>query len=104
MSESDGKCGKCMYIILRIKPNRIVPSMTLVIHQINARSWGDLVLSIIKIRPNKDHRHNTENRNKFNRQQENNNIVNHAVDEIIPQELNKVSAEEEAHVFCATTG
>ena len=39
--------------------------------------------------------HNTANKKKVNRQKEKNDIVNHAVDEIIPKENNKVSDEEE---------
>ena len=50
-----------------------------------------------KIIPTKDCRHDITTRNKFNRQQENNAIFNHEVDEIIMQENNKVNAEDEAH-------
>ena len=35
--------------------------------------------------------------NKFNRNHENNTMVQHAVDEIILQEKNKLSAENESH-------
>ena len=44
-----------------------------------------------------DRGHDTTNRKEFNRQQENNYIVNHALDEILLRENNKVSAEAEAH-------
>ena len=47
--------------------------------------------------PTKDHGRDPSTRNKFNINQENNAIFNHAVDEIILQENNKVSAEAEAH-------
>ena len=50
-----------------------------------------------KSRPTKDRGHDTATRKKFNIQKDNNAIVNHAADEIIPQENNKVSAEAEAH-------
>ena len=50
-----------------------------------------------RIRSIKDLGHDIETGKKFNRQQENNNISNHAVDEIIPKENNKVSSEAEAH-------
>ena len=48
-------------------------------------------------RPTKYRGHNPANRNKFNRQQEKNDIVNSAVDEILLQEDQKVSAEKGAH-------
>ena len=47
--------------------------------------------------PTKYHRHDTVTRNKFNRQKGKNDIVNHAVDEIIPQVRKILSAEAEAH-------
>ena len=77
--------------------------MAPVIHQINVRSWSTLVLSILKAgllrtgRPTKDRRHDPATRNKFNIQKDNNDIVNHAVDEILLQENNKVSAESEIY-------
>ena len=40
--------------------------------------------------------HDLTNRKKFNRQQDNNDIVNSAVDEIILQENQKVSADKGA--------
>ena len=42
-----------------------------------------------KIRSTKDIEHNHTNRNKFNRQQENNDIVNSAVDEIFLHQKKK---------------
>ena len=45
--------------------------------------------------PTKDRGHNTLPRNKFNRQKENNAIVNSAVDEILLHENEKVSAMKE---------
>ena len=50
-----------------------------------------------KSRPTKDRRHDLKTRDKFNRQEENNFIVNNAADEIILQENNKVSAEAKSH-------
>ena len=49
-----------------------------------------------KIRHTNNRGQNPENRNKYTRQQYNNAIVNSAVDEIILQEDNKVSAGTEA--------
>ena len=57
---------------------------------------GDFGSKYSKIRPSKDCGHDTSNRNKFNRQQDNNDIVNHAVDDINLQEK-KASAESESH-------
>ena len=50
-----------------------------------------------KRRPTKDRSDDQATRRKFIIHQENNDIVNHAVDEILPQENNRVSAEQEAH-------
>ena len=50
-----------------------------------------------KIMPTKDRGHGTTNRNKFKRQQENNYIVNSAVDEILLQENQKVIDYKGAH-------
>ena len=50
-----------------------------------------------KSRPTKDSGHDTATRKKFNRQKENSDIVNNALDEILLQENNKVSNEYEAH-------
>ena len=44
---------------------------------------GDLCSKYVKSRPTKDRGHDTVPRNKFNIQQENNSIVNSAVDEIL---------------------
>ena len=49
-----------------------------------------------KARPTKDHRLQPETKNKFNRHQENNYIVNHAVGDIILQENKKLSVNDEA--------
>ena len=45
--------------------------------------------------PSKDCGHDPETRNKFNREQENYAIYNHAVGKIFLQKINKVSAEAE---------
>ena len=58
---------------------------------------GDFRYKYAESMPTKDHAENPEKRNKFNRHQENNDIVNHPVDENFLQENNKVSAEEESH-------
>ena len=50
-----------------------------------------------KSRPTKDRRHDTANKKKVNRKQEINLIVKKSVDEILPQEDNKLSSEEEAY-------
>ena len=63
----------------------------------NARYWETLVLGMLKSRPAKDCGHDTVQRNKFNRQQENNDIVASEVDEILLHENEKVSANKEAH-------
>ena len=58
---------------------------------------GDFVYKYSKSSFTKDRGHDPVTRNIFNPQQENNTIGNHAVDEIILQENNIVSAEAEAH-------
>ena len=58
---------------------------------------GDFGYTYINTRPTKDHRNNPAPRNKFNRHQENNAIVNSAVDKILLQENEKVSSVREAH-------
>ena len=60
---------------------------------------GDFGSKYVKIRPIKDRRHDTTNINKFNRQKDKNAIVNHAVDEILLWENNKVGTETEAHEY-----
>ena len=57
---------------------------------------GDFGSKYAKIRHTNNRGHNNENRNKYTRQKYNNTIVNSAVDEIILQENNKVSAGTEA--------
>ena len=56
---------------------------------------GDFGSKYSKIRPTKDRRNDPTTINKFNIQQDNNAIGNHAVDETILQGNNKVSAEAE---------
>ena len=58
---------------------------------------GDFVSKYSKSTPTKDHGHNPATRRIFTTQQENYDIVNHAMDEILLQENNKVSAEDESH-------
>ena len=47
---------------------------------------GDLGSKYVKSRPTKDREHNPIPRNKFNRQKDNNAVVNSEVDEILLQE------------------
>ena len=56
------------------------------IHQMNARSWETLVISIFFSRHNKYCGKDPVPGNKFNSKQENNYIVNIAVDEILIRE------------------
>ena len=58
---------------------------------------GDCGSKYVKSRPTKDRRQNTAPRKKFNRQQENNAIVNSTMDEILLQKNQKVNNEKEAH-------
>ena len=51
----------------------------------------------VKSIPNKDCGHNTERGFKFNRQKESNGLINCAVDEMLMQEKQSVSAEKESH-------
>ena len=60
------------------------------------RDFGD---KYVKGKPTKNRGNHTVPRNKFNRQQENNSIVNSAVDEIMLPETKKVSATKEAPGF-----
>ena len=56
-----------------------------------------MVLSILKLGLLRTTETIPRLKNKFNRHQEENAIVNHVVDEILLQEDNKISAEAEAH-------
>ena len=58
---------------------------------------GRLFFKYYKSNPTKDRGHDSAIKNKFNRQKKNNAIVNHALDEMILQENNKVSAEAGAY-------
>ena len=60
---------------------------------------GDFGSKYSKRRHTKDRRNNQATRNKFNRQKDENAIVNHAVDEILLRENNKVGTETEAHEY-----
>ena len=66
------------------------------IHQINTRSWETLVLITLNLGIVTAMGTITKNRNKYTRQQYNNDTVNSAVYEIILQENIKVSAVTEA--------
>ena len=50
-----------------------------------------------KSRPTKYRENNPIKRDKFNKHQENNDIVTSAVDEILPHENQKISSEKGAH-------
>ena len=58
------------------------------------KALGDFGSKYDKIIPTKDRGHDYATINKFNRQKYNNAIVKQAVDEILPKENNKASAEE----------
>ena len=58
---------------------------------------GDFGFKYVKIIPTKYRERDPVPRKTFNTQQENNYIVNNAVDEILLQENQKVSAEKESH-------
>ena len=58
---------------------------------------GEFGSKCSKSRITKDHGNDTATRNKFNIQQENNAIVNHAVDYIILEYSNKLSAEAKSN-------
>ena len=57
---------------------------------------GDFGYKYVKIIPTKDHGHDLVPRNKFNKHQENNTIRISAVDEILLNENQKVSAAKES--------
>ena len=58
---------------------------------------GDFGSKYSKTRPNKDRGNDPADKTKFNIQKNKNDTVNNALDDIIPQKNNKVSAESEAH-------
>ena len=58
---------------------------------------GDFVSRYVKNRPTKYRGHNPVPRNLFNRQKENDSIVNSEVDEIFLHENQNLSAENETH-------
>ena len=57
---------------------------------------GDFGSNYAKIRPNKDHRHDPATNKNFGRHQDNNDIVQHAVNEIILQKK-KITVKDETH-------
>ena len=63
----------------------------------NTRVLGDFGYKCPTIRPTKDRGHDPININKFNRQKQNNAIVESAVDKILLQEKNKVIAKEKSY-------
>ena len=58
---------------------------------------GDFGSKQSKFSPNKERGHEPATKKKFNIHQDNNTVVNYVVDEIILDENNKVSAEDESH-------
>ena len=58
---------------------------------------GDFGSKYYKSRRTKDHGQETTNMNKLNRNQQNNAMVHNTFDDIILQDNNKLSAEDEAH-------
>ena len=97
MSEISGNCRK-IYVDNpkdRSKPTCLIHDNG---HSSDKRKvLGEFGPKYAKIRPTKEHRHDPANKNKFNMHQDNNDILNHAVDEIVLKENNKVSSQEEAH-------
>ena len=84
-----------MQTMRRVSTTPHVSYMSPGINKMNARSWETLVISM-NSGTTKDHMHYTIKINKFNRNQQNNAIVNSTVDEILLKEKRKVSAEREA--------
>ena len=94
MSESAGKCRE---IYLDHPKDK---SKTCLIHGLvnsfdECKVLGYFISKYIKIRPTKDCRQDPVSRNKFNMQQENNDIVNSSVDEILLHENQKLGAAKE---------
>ena len=58
---------------------------------------GDFGPKYYKTRSTKDHRQDPETKKKFGRQQDNNTIVQHAVDKIIHQENKKIGLKDETN-------
>ena len=79
----------------RSKPIRIIhgPSHS----SDECKVLGDLGSNYAKSSPTEDCGHDFANKKKLNRQQDNNAIVNHKLDEILLKGSNKVSVEAESH-------
>ena len=60
---------------------------------------GDFGSKYSKSRPTKDRGNDTANKNKYNINQYNNAIINHALYEIIPQKINKVNKIAECNLL-----
>ena len=58
---------------------------------------GDFSIKYAKVRPTKYLRQEPVTNNNFGSQQENNAIIQHAFDEIIPQQNKKISVKYETH-------
>ena len=57
---------------------------------------GDFGVKYVKVKPNKDRGNHHVTKNKLNRQQENNAILNNSLNEILLHEIRKVSDAKEA--------
>ena len=97
MSESAGKRRKRYvdYLEGKSKPTCLIHGSGNSSYECNI--LGDFDSKYVKSRPNKDHGHDNVPRKQFNRQQENNSIINSKGDEIILHKNQKVSAEKKAH-------
>ena len=71
--------------------------MALYIHHMNAKSWVNLVLIIPKDRPSTERRQEPALKKKFGNKKGNNTITQHAVDDIILQEKEKVGVKDETY-------
>ena len=97
MSESAGKLRK-----RHVDYPKGNPKPTCLIHvpsnpSDKCKVLGDFGSKYAKISPNKDHRHDPTTKKKFNRQHNDNDIVNSLVDKILMRENQKLSSDEGAH-------
>ena len=83
------------YLEGNLKPTCIIHGPVNLSHE--SKALGDFGSKYSKCRPTKDCGNNNVQRGKFKRQQENNIIVNSAVDEILLHENQKLSAEKGEH-------
>ena len=98
MSESNGKIRK-----RDVYHPKDRSKLTFLIHgpghpQGECKILGDFGSKYSKIRPTKDRVQDHATKNKFNREQENNDIYHHEFDEIILQDNKKLSVEDESNM------